>query len=351
MAWDRPTLATLIKRNQADIESEIQGVDAKVRRTNLNIIAKIVSLVAHTLYGFIAYCVKQIFPATSDTENLDRHASFWLTTPRNPATYATGSVVLNGSIGSVIDEGAKLIRSDGVEYESTEAGIFTGTTLTIAVEASIAGQNGNADAGTALVLSQPIDGVSLNAVVGVDGISGGTDIESDDSVKDRISNRVKNPPQGGDQDDYVTWAREVPGVTRAWLYPQELGAGTVTVRFVRDDDSSIIPDAGEVAAVQAYINSKRPVTAVVTVVAPIADPLNFQIQLTPNTPAVQAAVAAELADLIKRESIPGGTLKITHISEAISLAAGETDHVLIAPTDSVSHATGHMAVMGDITWS
>lgn len=351
MAWERPTLATLIKRNQADIESEIQGVDAKVRRTNLNIIAKLVSLVAHTLYGFIGHCVKQIFPATSDTENLDRHASFWLTTQRIPATYAAGSVVLNGSIASVIDEGTKWIRSDGVEYESTEAGVFTGTTLTIAVEASIAGQTGNADAGTALVLSQPIDGVSSNAVVAVGGISGGTDAESNESVIDRILTRVQSPPHGGSEADYKTWAREVPGVTRAWVYPQELGDGTVTVRFVRDDDSSIIPDAGEVAAVQAYINSKRPVTAVVTVVAPIADPLNFQIQLTPNTPAVQAAVAAELDDLIKRESTPAGTLLISHIREAISLAAGETNHVLISPTADVPHTTGHMAVMGVITWS
>ena len=40
--------------------------------------------------------------------------------------------------------------------------------------------------------------------------------------------------------------------------------------LVRDDDASLIPDAGEVATVQAYIDSLRPVTASVTVVAPTA---------------------------------------------------------------------------------
>lgn len=351
MAWERPTLATLIKRNQADIESEIQGVDAKVRRKNLNIIAKMVSLVAHTLYGYIAYCVQQIFPATSDTENIDRHASFWLKDGRKAANYATGPIEFNGSIGSAIDEGTKLIRSDGVEYETTEAGIFSGTTLILAVEALTAGQAGNAEAGTIFVLSQTVVGVSSNAVVGADGISGGTDAESNDSVNERISNRVKNPPHGGNEDDYKTWAREVPGVTRAWVYPRELGAGTVTVRFVRDNDNSIIPNAGEVEAVQAYINSKAPVTAVVNVQAPIEEPLDFDIRITPDTPAVRIAVTSELDDLIKRESIPAGTLLISHIREAISLAAGETDHELLSPTADITHTIGMMATLGNISWS
>lgn len=351
MAWDRQSLATLIQRNQADVESEIDGVDAKVRRKNLNIIAKLVSLCAHTLYGFIAYCVQQIFPSTSDTENLDRHASFWLSVPRNPATYATGFVVFSGVAGRTIEEGTRLIRADGIEYEVTASGVFSAATLTLAIEAAVAGQSGNADAGTTLLLSQPLDSVSSNAVVASGGISGGADAESNESVNDRISSRVKNPPHGGADEDYKTWAREVPGVTRAWVYPKELGAGTVTVRFVRDDDANIIPDSTEVAAVQAYIDSKAPVTAVVTVVAPVAAPLDFNIQLTPDTLAVRTAVIAELTDLITRESIPAGTLLISHIREAISLAAGETNHVLISPTSDVTRSTGLMTIMGNVTWS
>jgi hypothetical protein len=43
------------------------------------------------------------------------------------------------------------------------------------------------------------------------------------------------------------------------VYPNELGLGTVVVRFVRDlDVGSIFPDAGEVAAVQAKLDAERP---------------------------------------------------------------------------------------------
>lgn len=350
MAWDRPSLATLIKRNQADVESEIQGVDAKVRRRNLNILAKAVSLVAHSLYGFIAFIVRQLFPGTAEGEYLDRHASFWLKGGRKEASFATGQIVLSGSAGAIIDEDTVLIRSDGIEYMVDEPGEFIGASLTISVTAAVAGQAGNAEAGTTLSLSQPIDGVTSAALVGDDGISGGADVEHDDRVNGRITKRVQNPPQGGARHDYEIWAEEIPGVTRSWCYGQELGDGYVTVRFVRDDDDSIIPDAGEVATVKNHIISKAPVTAKIEVFAPIPEALDFAITLTPNTQAVKNAVQAELEDLIKRESVPGGKLLISHIREAISLAAGEQNYVMTTPNADIERTTGRMTVMGNITW-
>jgi uncharacterized phage protein gp47/JayE len=142
----------------------------------------------------------------------------------------------------------------------------------------------------------------------------------------------------------------VSGVTRAWVYPGEQGDGTVVLRFMRDDDADPIPDAGEVAAVQAALDAERPVTATLFVVAPVATPLDFAIQLTPDTTAVRAAVQAELADLLRREAEPGGTILISHLREAIAVAGGETDHVMTVPAANVPHATGQIATMGVITW-
>jgi len=163
--------------------------------------------------------------------------------------------------------------------------------------------------------------------------------------------RWRKTPQGGAAQDYVAWALEVEGVTRAWCYPEELGAGTVTVRFVRDDDASPIPDAGEVATVAAHIAALRPVTAQVTVVAPVAATLNFTIQApSPDTAAVRAAIEASLRALLRREAEPGETLLISHIREAISTATDEYDHVLVSPAANVVYTTGQMAVFGAITW-
>ena len=110
--------------------------------------------------------------------------------------------------------------------------------------------------------------------------------------------------------------------------------------------------AATVSTVDDYIQARRPVTADVTVQAPTASALSFQIQnLMPMTQEVQDAVTAELRDLIRRESQPGGTILVSHIREAISTAAGETDHVLISPVANVTVNTTQITTMGDVTFT
>src|SRR6218665_2222124 len=134
-------------------------------------------------------------------------------------------------------------------------------------------------------------------------------------------------PMGGTEEDYKSWALEVPGVTRVWVYAHEMGTGTVTLRFVRDADVSIIPGEGEVATVKHYVDARRPIGVKgFYVVAPTPKPVNFDIRVTPATDAVKAAVEASLRDLIGREAVPGQLLLISHIREAISTATGEADH-------------------------
>jgi len=163
--------------------------------------------------------------------------------------------------------------------------------------------------------------------------------------------RIRQPPHGGAAADYELWALEVPGVTRVWVYPLQMGAGTVTVLFVCDGEADIIPTPAKVAEVQAYIDARCPVTAEVFVAAPVADPLNMAAKLSPNTAAVKAAVRAEVADLIVRDAKPGGTILISRLREAVSIAAGESDNAITSPTVDVTYATGHMAVPGTITFS
>jgi uncharacterized phage protein gp47/JayE len=351
MPFNRPTLETLIGRNQGDIESNLPGTDAKVRRSNLNILGKLIAGVAHGLYGYIAWAGKQILPFEAEAEELDRHANFWLDEPRKAAFPAKGNVTFSGTNGKEIPQGTVLIRADGIEFETDAEAVISAGTATVAVTAVEAGAAGNTVEATALTVASPIAGVNGNTAVAADGLTQGADIETDDELRIRVLARPKRPPHGGASFDYVNWALEVAGVTRAWCYPLEMGDGTVTVRFVRDNDASIIPDAAEVAAVQAYIEERYPVTGHVFVVAPIAAPIDFTFtMITPATQAVKDAVAAELADLINRESEPGGTILITHIRAAISTAAGEENYVMTAPAADVANATGYMATMGAITW-
>lgn len=352
MPYQRPTLTDLIDLSETDIEARLPGADARMRRSNLNVLARVLAGGEHGLYGFIDWASKQILPDTAEAEVLDRHANVWGVI-RTAASFASGNVTFAGTDGVVIPAATKLKRSDGSEYTTSSEVTIASGAATAVVTADTQGSAGNADAAGAISLISPIAGVTTQATVAAGGLTGGADAETDASLRARVLTRIQQPPHGGAGFDYVTWALEQPGVTRAWVYPQELGLGTVSVRFMMDDTYvDGIPLAADVTALQTAIDLVRPVTADVTVVAPVAVPLNITtLSLTPSSSTVQAAVEAEIADLILRAAEPGTTIKISHIREAVSIAAGETDHALTDPSADITHTTGQIAVVGTYPWS
>lgn len=348
MPYSRPTLAELVNRVRSDVISRL-AQDEVLRRADAEVYARVLAGVTHGLYGFIDWLSRQVIYDTAEGEILERWASIWGVT-RKPAAAATGTVTLTGLTGAVVPAGSPLQALDGVQYLTVAEVTFTTTSAVVSVAASVPAAASNRATGQTLTLVNPVPGVQPAGVASA--LVGGADEETDDALRTRLIDRIQTPPHGGSSADYRAWALEVPGVTRAWCYPLELGPGTVTVRFMRDDDSgSAIPDAGEVAAVQTYINNLRPVTAQVTVVAPVAAPLNFTIAVSPNTAAVKAAVTAELADLIRREAEPGGTLLLSHIRAAISAAAGENNYVMTVPSADVASPVGTITTLGTFTWA
>lgn len=349
MAFNRPSLSDIIARIAGDIESRLPGSDARLRRSNLAVLGRANAGVTHGLYGHIDQVAKQVIVDTADGEHLERHAAVWGLS-RKGAVAASGSVTFTGTNGTNIPSGTVLQRADGVQYKTTAAGAITAGAKTLPVVASVAGSDGNCATATRFTLAAQILGVAATATVTAPGITAGTDIEADDGLRDRVLFRIRKPPQGGASTDFEAWALEVPGVTRVWVYPLWLGPGTVGVFFVRDGDLTIIPDAGEVAAVQAYIDARRPVACQVSVIAPVPVPLPVTVALTPNAGDVQQAVTDELKDMIRREGQPGGTILLSHIREAISLAAGETNNVVSSPVADFTAAAGEIPVLGAVTF-
>lgn len=349
MPFSRPTLSQLITRIRNGIFSRLSF--EQLRRSDAEVYGKELAGASHELHGHLQFISQNVIYDTATSEYLDRWAGIWLTTPRIAATPAAGNITFTGDNGTVIIAGSVLVSTTGIEYSTdADATIASGTALA-AVTALSSGKNTNLAAGEYLSLVTPVTGVTSTAIVDASGLTQGADQEDDTKLRTRLLARIQQPPHGGADYDYVNWALEVGGVTRVWVYPMELGLGTVTVRFVRDNDASIIPDAGEVAAVYDYIEARRPVTADLTVLAPVAVPLNFTIAVTPNTAAVKAAVEEELRDLLLREAEPAGTILLSHIREAISIAAGESNYTMTSPNADVTNPTGNMTTFGAITWS
>jgi len=346
MPFNRPALLDIVNRTRDDVLSRLPITD-QLRRSDAEVYARALAGAAHALYGYLDWLSMQLIYDTADSDLLERWAGIW-GVPRKASSFAGGTVTFSGSNGATLLGGSQWVAYDGQLYTTAADALIVGGSATATVTAVAAGIAGNRLAGQTFTLAQPVAGISASAVAGA--MTGGAEIEDYDSLRSRLLARIKQPPQGGDKTDYVAWALAVPGVTRAWCYPLELGAGTVVLRFMMDGTyADGIPLSGDVAAVAAYVDPLRPVTANVTVVAPIAIPQNFTITgLTPTSS--RSVVTQSLADLIARKATPGGTILWSDQNEAIKTAAGVVDFTLTSPSANIVSASGHIATMGAVTW-
>lgn len=351
MSFQRPTLSALRDQSRADIVARLAGIDPTLRRTLARVLADAMAALSHHQYGYLDWIALQVIPATAEGVYLDRWARIVGLT-RKPPTAAGGAATATGTDGAAIPAGATLTRSDGVVYSVTAAAVIASGTATLSLLAQSAGAAGDLDAGAALTFVTAIPGVTGTAIVGAAGMTGGAADEADAALRARLIARLSDPPAGGASHDYVAWALELPGVTRAWALPLNRGLGTVDVTFVMDGRVDIFPEAGDVAVVQAHIDALRPVTADCIVFSPTPAPVNVTITgLNPDNAAVRAAIQAELAAQIARDASPAGTIRRSRLMEAISRAAGENWHTMTVPASDVTQAAGELATLGTVTFA
>jgi uncharacterized phage protein gp47/JayE len=354
VAFDRPTLAALVGRVRADFRGRLSIAGPLVRRAMADVLGAVWGGAVHLLHGHIEWASRQLFPDTSDADYFLRQAAMYGITP-TPASFATGNVIATGVNTSVIPEDTIVQLDEGVTYRVTGDAVIAGGVATVALEAVLAGSAANVDAGATLTFESPITGVDATVTVASGGLAGGFEQGSIDSTRARLFLRWQEPPEGGADQDYRAWALAVAGVTRVFVYPNELGLGTVVVRFVLDGEADIFPAAPVVAAVQAALDAERPITAEVTALAPTPLAVDFTISVTPDTTDVHNAVEAELGDLLFREAEPGdgagrGTIRLSRILVAIGVAEGVEDFTLTSPVADVVPATGALPVMGTATF-
>jgi uncharacterized phage protein gp47/JayE len=325
-----------------------------LRRAMADVLGAVWGGTVHTLYGYLDWLAKQLFGDTAERAELLRKAALYEITPV-PATFATGTATATGTNGTPILADTIIKLDAATRYRVTTGQVIAGGTATLPITAVLAGSDANIPLGTSLTFENPIAGVNPTATVAAD-ITNGVDEEGTEDLRTRYLARLREPPEGGADQDYIAWARQVAGVTRVWVYRNELGRGTVVVRFVRDNDPSIFPDVGEVAAVQAKLAAERPTTAEATALAPTALVVAFTVHIVPDNADTRVAVTAELTDLLARRAEPGdgvarGKVLLSEIRTAIGTAAGVTDYTTAVPAADVVPGLGQLATVGVITWT
>jgi uncharacterized phage protein gp47/JayE len=362
MPFTRPSVTEITDRIVTDIEARLPEAGTLLRRSVLKVLARVFAGAVHLAYGNIAYESTQLSPLTADSDGLDRLATEYGKV-RTASAYATGSGTATGTAGTVIPSGSSLRSGEGNVYTTnTDYTIAVDGSVTISFTAAEAGADSNDDGSITLTFVSPTAGVDTTVTVDTDGIGGGADEEADENLSERILSRLRLAPHGGAFADYTKWAKEVSGVTRAWSIPSYMGNGTVALAFVRDNDTSILPNAVQRAAMLDYVTEHDDPSTGETVGLPVTALPGFQVltltelevnltlTLYPNTVAVQNQVRLEVANLLLSDGGPGQTVYLSRISEAVSAALGEERHVLVSPTADISASYTQVHVLGTITF-
>lgn len=213
---------------------------------------------------------------------------------RRGATISTGgSGTPSGIAGTLIPSGSTLTDPTGqIFVETTAAVTLNGPPNTNAVPlvSTTTGVAANLPLGTLLSWQPSIANIDPTMTLTA-ALVGAEDRESDVDLLARILRRIQLPPRGGTANDYRNWTEEATnltagaslGISRGYIYPLRSGLGTVDVVPLQNGSGSgRIPGAGTLILLLAYLNSRRPVTATVNVVAALPVALRLRVRVRPS---------------------------------------------------------------------
>lgn len=201
---------------------------------------------------------------------------------RNGALAArAGAGLIVGPIATAIPAGAVLTDPTGqISVQLDVAIVIPGSgSISGSFSALTLGAAGNLPVGTPLRWQSPPPGVQPTVVL-TSPLRDGVDVETDLQLADRIIRWLQSPPKGGTAADFRAWAESavdstgaaVP-IVRAYVYPLRNGLGSVDVVItVAGTGPGRAPSLSAIAAVLAYLKSKKIVTDSVRVQAPTFDP-------------------------------------------------------------------------------
>lgn len=389
MPYARPTLTQLRAQTAADLQVSPAGSDPLLRFSSLNVLGRALAGLANEQYGYTDWVALQSNPFTATDEFLEAWAALkniFREAATQAGSAAPGQITFPAAGTNQIPIGTLVTRGDGVQYTTTSLGTPSGSSVIVNAVANadptgLAGAFGNCAVGTVMTLGTSIAGISSTGSV-TTAFTGGADIETDDSLRSRMLFAYQNPPQGGAVPDYVTWAKEVPGVTRAWCNPNGFGAGTVVVYAMLDSAEAGnngfpvgtngvatgewrgVAATGDQLTIANAIYTLRPATALVYVCAPNQQVVNFTISGTANFSAttkalIQSAIAGVFAmygnpigaTTGNAQPTTNGAIALSYIESAIAAIAGTTGFVITTPSGNIQGALGQLPVLGlPINW-
>lgn len=358
-----PTPDELARRAEARLEAALKRIRpdkspeaiARAVRSEKGLLSAIVRTHSNGLYGthlHLRWNVDQLMPDTAEAEYLIRHASIW-GVYRRPATKAVGLALFTGVAGTAIPAGLELRLPAGGLAVTSAPGVLDGAgEATIALEAAEGGLGGNTAGDATLPVVTVQAGLDPQAaVLDEDGMAGGAEEETDESLLARVLVEIREPGHGGAKHDYRVWIQNSFAAAKIAPVPLWVGPGSVGVVVAMGTAiEPRVPIPAEIDAMVAQLDLLRPVTAEVYVIPVVLLAVPLQLAVVPDTVPVRSAVEAAGRAHFAAEAEIGERFARSRLSEALSSASGEYRHYFTLPAADVVPDRDELPVPGAISW-
>lgn len=379
MPYKRPTLTELRQQNRLYLQTELAGTGTILKNSNLAVLADADAGMAHLHTGYLDYIAQQTTPFNATDEWLAGWGALKQVYRKAAVAAASVAFRINGTPLAALAAGSVLNRSDGQQYatlaeisiaaDGTGSGPLRAILPDLAQDVSGGGATGNADAGTLLTLDVNVAGIQSTGTL-VSPATGGADIEDEEAFRQRVLLAYQNPPQGGSDSDYQSWALAVSGVTRAWVKRRIMGAGTVGIYIMTDNASTnggfpsgtdgvsslepyyVTKATGDQARVADHIFPLQSDTAVVWVCSPLKKKVDVVIGgLSSADAATVAAIGAAVDSVFYENGNPGGKIYLSDLNRAISDVSGTSGYILLQPAANIVLDTGELPIRGEVIFT
>lgn len=225
------------------------------------------------------WVLNQCFPQTAQGASVDSHAEMRGIT-RKKATYAEG--VLRFTVADAagndrsIPKGTVCMTEKEIRFQTTKPAILkTGNKIVdVPARAIESGSGSNAVAGSVNILAACP--VGITGCTNPAAFTGGTDCESDESLRKRILTSYQRLPNGANAVFYEEQALRHEGVAAATAIGRARGIGTVDVCIAT---AAGTPDGNLLAEVAEDLQAKREIAVDVQVVAPTLNSVDVSVEL------------------------------------------------------------------------
>lgn len=279
---------------------------------------------------------------------LDAHAKLFAMARREGAR-ASARMSFYGRDGVVVPAGT-VFYAGGLEFSLTADAIIQNGCAEGNLRSAQVGERYNVPAGAIDQILRTIPGLERFESEAADG---GTDPEADAALYERLDEKRKRPPTSGNEAHYREWALNVDGVGAVRVTPLWRGPGTVLVLIAGYDRRPV----GEavVDACKAYIETRRPVGADVTVASAKAVNVDVRAQVVLSSGASLAEVERGL--ISKLETYLAGlafeefTVYITRVGALLMSIDGVVDYddlTINGSEENLSLDAGCVPVAGEV---